>query len=104
MFPTGTLPFQISQQIRLGESMSVSIDTIKYFKGKIGEKYSFKKILNNQENPKSPEQTIDEVMETIVTNKNYPASEELINDVTDIDNLMKLFDLFSGWHHPCWMD
>ena len=42
-FPAGTLSFQASQPIRSGKDISVSIDTIKWFLGKIGEKHSFKK-------------------------------------------------------------
>ena len=37
MFPMGNLSFQASQPIRLSKDMSVSIDTIKHFWGKIGE-------------------------------------------------------------------
>ena len=62
----------------------------------IEEKYSFKKKLNNQEHPKSPEPTVNEIMKTIEKNMNYPTSEEPISDVTDKDNPMKLFDQFSG--------
>ena len=72
----------------------VSVDTIKCFIGKIGEEYSFKKKLNNQGNPNSPEPTINENMETITTNEIYPSSEEPISNVMDGDGLMKLFDQF----------
>ena len=37
MFPTGTLSFQVSQQIRSSDAMTVSIDTIKCFPPKRGE-------------------------------------------------------------------
>ena len=48
MFPMGTLSFQASQPIRSGNDMLVSIDTIKCFLGKIGERYSFKKKPDSQ--------------------------------------------------------
>ena len=66
MFSTGTLSFQESQQIRPGDNMSLSIDTIKCFIAKIQEKYSLKKKSNSQENSKSLEPTANEVIETIV--------------------------------------
>ena len=57
--------------------MLVSINTTKCFLGKIAEKSSFKKKSNNKhESPKSPEATLNEVMESITTNENYPASQE----------------------------
>ena len=48
MFPTGTLSFQASQPIQTGNDMSVSTDTIKWFLGKISERYSFKKKSDSQ--------------------------------------------------------
>ena len=80
--------------------MSVGIDTIKCFIGKIGGKYSFKKKSNNQEIKIPQETTVNEVMESIMTNGHYPASEEPISDVTDEDDLMKLFDQLSGLMSP----
>ena len=65
--------------------MSLSINTIKHFLGKIGEKYSFKKKSNNHGSPKSPESTVNEVMESITTNENYPASQEPMSNATDED-------------------
>ena len=85
-----TLSFQVSQQIREIDDMSVNIDTIKCFP--IREKYSFKKSNNQHESPKSPESTRNEFMESITTNKNHPATKEPTHDATDEDNLMKLFD------------
>ena len=41
--PTGTLSFQASQQIKSGNDISFSINTIKCFLGKLCEKYSLKK-------------------------------------------------------------
>ena len=61
MFLVGTLSFQASQQISSGDDISVIIDTIKCFIGKIGEKYSFKKTSYNKGNPQSPETTVNDV-------------------------------------------
>ena len=80
--------------------MSVRTDTVKCFLGKTEEKYSFKKKSSNQENPKPQEPTVNEVMESIIQNENYPASEESISTATDEDNLMKLFEWFSGLTLP----
>ena len=46
------------------------------------------------------EPTVKEVMELWGKNKNYPASEEPISDLTDEDDLMKLFDQFSCLKSP----
>ena len=60
----GTLSFQASQPMRSSKDMSLSIDTIKYLLGKIGEQYSFKKELESQhENTTSSESSVNEVME-----------------------------------------
>ena len=68
---------------------------------KKGEKYSFKKKSNNQhEIPKSPEATVNKVMGNITPNDNYPTSQEPINNSTDEDDIMKLFDQFSGLTSP----
>ena len=82
-------------------SMSVSIDKRKHFITKIGEKHSFKKKSNSQnESPESPETTINEVMESITINKNYSATQELTSNETDDNDLIKLFDQFSGFTSP----
>ena len=81
--------------MRSADNMIFSIYTIKHFIGKIGEKYSFKKKSNHQENPKLLETTVNKVMESIITNENHSASEEPISDATDEDDLMKLFNQLS---------
>ena len=71
--------------------------TIKCFLRKIGEKYSLKKKSNNQlKSPKSPEPIVNEVMESVTTNKNYPAIQKPISNTIDKDDLMKLFIQLSG--------
>ena len=76
MFPTGMLSFLTSQKIRSSDIMSISIDTIRHFLEKIGEKYTFKNKPNNQhENPKPSEPTINKVMQGIIINENNPASK-----------------------------
>ena len=48
---------------------------------KKGAKHSFKMKSNNQhESPKSPEATVNEVLESITTNENYQASQEPIGN------------------------
>ena len=42
-FHTGTISFQASQQIREGDDVLLSVNTIKHFLGKIGEKYTLQK-------------------------------------------------------------
>ena len=49
MLLTGTLSFQAFQQIRSYDNISVGIDTIKCFLGKIGE--ATKKIQSHQNQP-----------------------------------------------------
>ena len=106
MFLTGSLSFQASQPIRSSDDMSVSVHTIKCVIGKIGDKCSFKRKSNNQENQKSPEKTVNELMESIPTSINHPASEEPVNDASDEDNLVRLFDRFSGmmWPTSDWLE
>ena len=58
----------------------------------IEEKHSFKKKSDNQENMKSSEPTVNEVLESITTNKNYPVCKEPITNEIDEDDLTKLFD------------
>ena len=57
------------------------------------ENYSLKKKPDNKpEDLKSPEAIINEVMETIITNKNKTNSEEPIHKQTNEEDLMNLFD------------
>ena len=59
MFPSGTLSFQASQEIRSGKDISLNINTTKFFLGKIGEQYNLKmKTHNTPEDSKSMESTI----------------------------------------------
>ena len=75
--------------------MTLSIDTSKCFLRKIGKKCSSKKKPNNQnKSPKSPEPDVNEVMESISTNKNYQAIQEPKRAATDRDDLIKLLASF----------
>ena len=68
MFPTGTLSLQVSQPIRSSKDMFVSIDIIKCILGKTGERYSFKKKLeNHHDNITLSESSVNEVMEVVMT-------------------------------------
>ena len=62
--------------------MPVSNDNIKFFIEKIGERHSFKKKSSNEENPKALEPIVNDAMESITTNENYPVSKDLISDET----------------------
>ena len=85
---------------KLGQVMT-SINTIMHFLRNIGEKCSFKKTSNHpHESENLPEATENEVMESITTNKNYSATQEPINNVTNEDDLMKLFDQFCNLMIP----
>ena len=67
MFPTGTLLCQASHPITSGKDMSASIDIIKHFLGKLGEKYSFKKKLHTQhDSTPSAEEYVHEVMQAVM--------------------------------------
>ena len=81
--------------------MSVGIDTIKCFLGKLAEKYRFKKKSDSQhENTILMEPSVNEVMQTIMAGENDLATQDPIGNVTDEDALMELFDQFSGWMSP----
>ena len=49
----------------------------------------------------SPDPALNEVMESVIPNENYPASQESRSKATDEDNLMKLFDQFPAQCCPC---
>ena len=48
--PTGPISFQASQQIKVGDDISLSVNKIKHFLSKIGEKYSLQKKSNTLSN------------------------------------------------------
>ena len=97
MFPMGTLLFQASQPDRSGKDMLVSIDTIKCFLDKIGERYSFNKKPDSQvEKKMSPGPSVNEVMETIMKDENEPSTQDQFGNATDEDGLMELFDQISS--------
>ena len=93
MFPMGTLLFQVSQPYGPSKHMSVGIDTIKHFLGKRGEKDSFmKKSESQHENTTSSESSVNKAMETMMTGENDPSIQDPVNNVTNADGLIKLFD------------
>ena len=73
--------------------MSVSIDTMKCFSGKIGEGYSFEKKPESQHgNTTSSESSVNEVMEAVMAGENDPSTQDPVCNVTQEDDVMELFD------------
>ena len=97
-FIRGTLSFQASSvTIQSSKGTSVSIDTIKWFLGKIGERYRFKKNPeSHHENTTSSESSVNKVMEAMMAGDNDPSTQDPVWNVTDEDGLLELFDQFSG--------
>ena len=96
MFPMRTLSFQVSQPIKSSKNMSVNIDIIKHFLGKIGERYNLKKKADSQhENITSSKSSVNEVMEAVKAGENDSSTQGPFHKVTDEDDLMKLFYQFS---------
>ena len=78
--------------------MLVSIDTLKCFLGKIGEKYSFRKKSESQhEKSTSSESSVNEVM---MAGENNLSTWDPASIVTDGDGLMELFNQLSGFMSP----
>ena len=101
MIPTGTLSFQASQPFRSSNDVSIRIDTIKSFLGKLGQKYSFKKESDSHhENPISTESSVNKVMETLIASTNDPATQSPPDNVVNEDSLIELFDQFPGLTSP----
>ena len=101
-FPTGTLSLQASQPTKAGDKISLSVNTIKHFLGKIGEKDALQKKSNTPSNtPMSPDVAINEVMETIsMTNDNHTDKTEPVNKTVDEDDLLSLTDQYSEFISP----
>ena len=79
MLSLGTLSFQMSQPIRSGKDMSVSIDAIQLFLGKLGETYSLQKKLETQHDREpSSEEPVNEVMQAVMTWQNDTIDQGLI--------------------------
>ena len=98
IFPMGILSFQVSQPIRSGKDVSVSIDTIKNFLGKLGERDSLQKKLETQhDSAPSSEESANEVMQSVMTLENDPLTQDLSHSVAGEPDLMELFDQFSRW-------
>ena len=78
----GTLLFQVSQLIRSIKDMLVSIDAIKHFLGKIGDRYSFKKKLESQhENTTLSDSSVNEVMKAVMTCEDDPSTQDPVCSV-----------------------
>ena len=72
----GTLSFQASHKIESNDDISLSINSIKCFLGKMDEKYSLKKKPDKPpKDLKSPDITINEITEAITTIHNTQSNE-----------------------------
>ena len=72
--------------------MLVSIDIIKCFIEKIGERYGFKKKSECKiERKILTEPSVNKVMETIMAGENDPSTQYPISHVTDEDGAIELF-------------
>ena len=70
-FPTATILYQASKQVKPGDDISLTINMIKHLFSKINKKYTLLKKSNTLSNiPKSQEGTGNEVMETITLTHN----------------------------------
>ena len=77
-FPTGTLSFQESQQIKPYDDILMSVSTIKHFLGRIGRKYTLKKKINTSSDaPSSHNVRVNEVMETMTTTSDNKETHQM---------------------------
>ena len=82
-----------------GDDISLSVNTIKHFYGKLGEKYTFqKKSTTPSDPPKSQNLTVNEIVETItMTDDKLIDTLESLYKVVGEENLLSLFDQNSDW-------
>ena len=81
--------------------MPISIDTIKCFWGRIGDRYSFQKKPESQhDNRASSGSSVNDVMEAKMAGENDPSTQDSVCNVTNEDGLMELFDWFTGLMLP----
>ena len=98
-FPTGTMSFQVSQQIKPGDDISFSVNTIKHFRSRIGEKYALQKKTNTLwDATKLQDIVIHEVMETI-TMMNDNKIEQSVHEAADEIYRASLINT-STWCYP----
>ena len=88
-------PFHSRHPSQLGQvKMCQKVLTQLNVLGKLGDRYSFKKKSDiQQENPIS---AINNVVETIMADENGPFAQDPIGNATDEDSLMELFDQFAS--------
>ena len=78
-FPTGTKSFQASQQIKAGDDISLSVNTVKHFVSKIDERFTFSK---NETPCPIPDIAINKVLETITsTNDNHTEQSQYMRQL-----------------------
>ena len=81
--------------------MSVSVNTIKHFLGKLGEKYNLQKKPETQhDSTPLTEESVNEVVQAVMTWENDPSTKDSSHSVVGEDDLMELFGQFAGWMSP----
>ena len=65
MFPTGTISFQASKQVKPGDDISSTVKMLKCFLSKLGNHYTLQVKSNTLSDIPKQEVTVNEVMETI---------------------------------------
>ena len=65
LFPTGTVSFQATKQVKQSDDISSTVKMMKHFLGKLGENYTLQKKSNTPFNIPKEEVTVNGVMETI---------------------------------------
>ena len=81
--------------------MLLSIDIIKCFWDKMGERYSFRRKPDSQIEKKIlTEPSVNEVIEAIMVDENEHSTQDQTGNARGEDSLMELFDQFSGLMSP----
>ena len=107
MFQMGTLSFQTSQLTRSSKDIQEVLTPSKCFLGKLGDRYSFKKKQETQhDGTPSSVASVNDIMEAVMVWENNPSTQDSVQNATDEDGLMELFDQFSGLMSPMldWLD
>ena len=77
------------------------MDAMKHFLSKLGKGYSHHKKLENQHGSvPSSEESVNEVVQTVMTQENEVPNQDLSCHVTGENELTELFDHFAGWMLP----
>ena len=91
---TAIISFQLSKQKKSGDTISLTVNAIKHFLSRIGEKYTLHKKSNtSNDTPKSWEAAVKEVMKTITsTYYIHTYKAEPLYEAADEEDQLSLFD------------